>query len=173
MTKNKKNGGINMGLKAICDHCGKSGIEDMYLVSIRSLYNNEVIEPKTLCRECIHEIFDAASLTPVKAPIDDHPEGLCETNNVIPENTPDIPTHQPNPAEIPTVPAYGSEDTQFAGMPLRTFLNTQYYKTALKDVIFYDEKGSDIRNFHNMLDHTVRSVNEGKFKISVNIQPTV
>ena len=83
----------------------------------------------------------------------------------------DIPDEPPAETIVPVpVPTYGSEETQFEDMALRTFLNTQYYKTANKDVIFYDAFGSDIRNFHHVLDNRIRTVNEGKDKISVMLK---
>ena len=165
-----------MGLRATCDHCGKDGLQGMYLITIQNLSNDQKQEPKVLCQHCLDEIFGAPGevrFQPARTTTaaTDYPNRTVPDDEPLTDGKTDIPDEPPAETLVPVpVPTYGSEETQFEDMALRTFLNTQYYKTANKDVIFYDAFGSDIRNFHHVLDNRIRTVNEGKDKISVMLK---
>ena len=165
-----------MGLRATCDHCGKDGLQGMYLITIQNLSNDQKQEPKVLCQHCLDEIFGAPSevrFQPARTASikTDYPNRTITNDEPHTDEKTDEPNEPQTELTTPApVPIYGSEETQFENMTLRTFLNTMYYKTANKDVIFYDAFGNDIRNFHHVLDNRIRTVNEGKDKISVMLK---
>lgn len=151
-----------MELTAKCGICGRTytlGTEctPVYQMFLRDLRHMETEEPRIICQKCIDRLSDMAETNLSEETDAKEPDETMDEEDAKPATDKPVP----NPLIMET------KTSVYEGSSLRRFLNTDYYRTTLKNVEFYDSGLNEIFNFTKRLDDTIFRINEDDDRIQV------